>query len=237
MKNFVSIIIPTYNEEKHLENTLKAIKNQDCKNYEIIVSDSRSKDKTRKIAKKYGALVVVDGRNGIGAGRNFGAKFAKGDILLFVDADTILMFNTITEFLKKLSNKKVVGVTCPAIPLRFSIKNLTAYLTLNNIHKMSVKTKFPQFSGICVAYKKENFFEVNGFNEKLHVFEDIDLSTRICKTGKMIYNENTFVVTSARRLDAWGSLKFVKNYIKLYLKYLRKKKISIKDYSPIRRIS
>lgn len=233
MKNFVSIIIPTYNEEKHLENTLQAIRNQDYKKYEVIVSDSRSKDKTRKIAKRYGALVVVDGRNGIGAGRNFGAKYAKGDILFFVDADTILMPNTVREIVNGFK-KNVVGLTFPIIPSKPTMRNLWLYMTYNNLVKGSVKTKRPHIGGMCVAYRKKNFDEANGFDESLQAFEDVDLSLRISKLGKIIYSEKSFALTSPRRVEKWGHLNAFRKYFAFYLKYLIGKKISLKEYEPVR---
>lgn len=234
MRNFVSIIIPTYNEGKNLENTLKAIRNQDYRKYEIIVSDSKSKDKTRKIAKKYKAKVVVDKRKGIAAGRNFGAKFARGDILLFVDADTIMMMNTVKEFVKSFSKRKVLGVACPVIPSKPSVQNLAIYLAYNQIVKASTKTRNPHVGGICVAYRKESFLESGGFNESLAAFEDIDLSRRIGKKGKIFYNQETFVLTSPRRVEAWGRGKVFRKYLQFYLKYLRGKKITAHEYLPVR---
>lgn len=234
MKNFVSIIIPTYNEEKNLENALKAIRNQDYKKYEIIVSDSKSKDRTRAIAKKYGARVVIGERKGIGAGRNLGAKFAKGDILIFVDADTIMMMNTVGEFVKSFSKKHVIGVTCPVIPSKMKIRNFAIYLAYNQIVWGSTKTRNPHVGGICVAYKKKNFSDSGGFNESLAAFEDIDLSRRMGKKGKIFYNEETFVITSPRRVEAWGHFATFRKYLKFYLKYLVARKIALDEYEPIR---
>ena len=94
MKHFISIIIPTLNEEKYIENTLKALKNQDYNGkYEIIVADGMSKDRTVKIAQKYADKVIKVKKPGISAGRNAGAGIAKGGIFLFIDADTIVFPN------------------------------------------------------------------------------------------------------------------------------------------------
>ncbi|MCK5465922.1 glycosyltransferase family 2 protein, partial [Candidatus Parcubacteria bacterium] len=84
----LSIIIPTKNEEEYLPKLLESIKKQTFKDYEIIVADNKSTDKTRKIAIKYKCKIV---RGGLpGKARNGGAKVARGDILLFLDADTEL---------------------------------------------------------------------------------------------------------------------------------------------------
>ena len=82
----ISIVIPAYNEERYLPILLDCIKKQTYKNHEIIVADANSTDSTRQIAKKYGCKVVKGGMPGIG--RNNGAKAAKGEMLLFLDADS-----------------------------------------------------------------------------------------------------------------------------------------------------
>lgn len=234
MKPLVSIIIPTFNEEKNLENTLKAIGNQDYKKYELIVSDSRSKDNTRKIAKKYGAQIVVDGRKGIGAGRNLGGKFAKGDILLFVDADTVLMMNAVSEFVKTIAKRNVVGATCPILPIRPSTKNLVIYLTYNSFVKASIRTRKPQIGGMCIAVKTNKFREIGGFDESLHAFEDVDLTLRLGRLGRIAFNENTCALTSPRRIEAWGYFAAFRRYFKLSIKYLVGRKIKMNEYKPVR---
>ncbi len=87
-KKLISIIIPTKNEEKYLPQLLESIKKQTVQPYEIIVADAGSTDRTVEIAKKYGAKVVKGGLPGVG--RNNGARAAKGDIFVFLDADTVL---------------------------------------------------------------------------------------------------------------------------------------------------
>jgi glycosyltransferase involved in cell wall biosynthesis len=234
MKKIVSIIIPTYNEEKILESTLKAIRNQDYKKYEIIVSDSRSKDRTRAIAKKYRARVIVDERKGVSAGRNLGARFAKGEILLFVDADTVLMENSVSEIVKSFSKTKVVGVTCPIFPSKPNKKNLGMYLTYNRLVKGSIRTNRPHVGGMCMALRKKSFFDVGAFDESIAAFEDVDMSLRISKKGKFVFNENTFAVTSPRRVEAWGHSASFRKYLKFYLKYLMGMKTKIDEYKPVR---
>ena len=84
----LSIIIPTLNEEKYLPLLLKSIKEQNVKDYEIIISDAQSTDKTLDIAKKNNCKIVLGGLPG--KARNEGAKVAKGNLLLFLDADVLL---------------------------------------------------------------------------------------------------------------------------------------------------
>jgi len=74
----LSIIIPTLNEENYLPFLLESIKNQDFKDYEIIVADAGSHDKTREIAKNFGCKVVSGGLPA--KGRNEGTKFSRGNL-------------------------------------------------------------------------------------------------------------------------------------------------------------
>lgn len=97
----VSINIPTYNSEKTLTETLKAIKNQNYKNIEIIIIDSYSKDETVKIAKKFGSKIVYYNGTLLGA-RAAGVKSSKGKFILLIDSDQIINKNTIGNALDKM---------------------------------------------------------------------------------------------------------------------------------------
>ena len=84
----ISVVIPALNEEKFLPVLLESLKNQTFKDYEVIVADAGSKDKTLEIAHSYGARVVPGGMPG--PGRNRGAEVATGEFLFFFDSDVLL---------------------------------------------------------------------------------------------------------------------------------------------------
>jgi glycosyltransferase involved in cell wall biosynthesis len=91
----ISVIIPTYNESENLPNLLECLSKQTLRDFEIVIADNNSTDKTRNIAKKYGAK-ICDG--GLPArGRNQGAKHSQGEVLFFLDADVLCG----AEFLEK----------------------------------------------------------------------------------------------------------------------------------------
>jgi len=232
---FISVIIPTLNEEAYIEATLRAIKNQDYKGgYEVIVADGMSKDSTLKIARKYADKVIKIKKRGVSVGRNAGAKIARGDIFLFIDADTVASFNLLAEFAKSF-NKKVVGVTCPVLPLSSNATDFIVYWFYNQFVKTSVRTRKPHVAGICCAYRREAFEKIGGFNENLKTVEDFDFSERISKLGKITIANSTFVMTSPRRIERWGKTKAAARYIKIYLNYLLVgKTVGIDKYRPIR---
>jgi glycosyltransferase involved in cell wall biosynthesis len=92
MKDLVSFIITTLNEEDYIEACLKSLKGQDYKNKEIILVDSNSTDKTVERSEKYADKIIIKSCI-MPVGRNLGAQEAKGNVLVFIDADIILSKN------------------------------------------------------------------------------------------------------------------------------------------------
>jgi len=232
----ISVIIPTLNEEKYLEKTLLSIKAQTIKQlYEIIVSDGKSKDRTVEIAKKYADKIVICNKKGISVGRNLGSKYAEGEILVFVDADTILLPNTLEEVYKEVKKKNVALVSCPVVPSSYSPSFYFLYWFYNQFSKNSIKVGKPQIAGMFMATKKEIFDLVGGFDEKLKILEDFDFSERISKFGKVKIVESTFVITSPRRIEKWGKARGAVKYLAIYLAYLlTRRDVGWKIYKPIR---
>ena len=102
-----SFIIPALNEEDYVEPCVRSIQGQTCKDYEIIVVDNGSTDRTAEIARQLGCKVVNEQKRGISHARNKGAKIAIGDILCFVDADGVVSNNWLKEAKKTLSNQEI----------------------------------------------------------------------------------------------------------------------------------
>src|SRR3989344_4068217 len=101
----LSIIIPTLNEGKYLPKLLECIKNQTYSDYEIVVADAGSKDRTIGIARKYGCKVVKGGMPSVG--RHNGAKAAKGSLLLFLDADMKFDRNFLENSVEEMMSRKL----------------------------------------------------------------------------------------------------------------------------------
>jgi len=228
----ISVIVPTLNEEKYIEMSLKALKNQDYNGkYEIIVADGNSKDGTVKIAKNYADKIVSVKKRGIGAGRNAGAKAAKGDILTFVDADTILLPNTLKEIESAFKKKSLVVLSVVTLPMDYSLKSLLSWWFINTVSKNSCKYGKALMPGYCLSCRKETFDKIDGFNEELKSGEEIDMSLRMNKHGKAEMLDTTLAFTSTRRLKKWGPTYSAYKYFKGYIlgKYLNKG-----GYEPVR---
>jgi glycosyltransferase involved in cell wall biosynthesis len=226
----ISIIIPTLNEEKYIENTLKTIINQNKNNvYEIIVVDGGSEDDTINIAKKYTNNVYVI-EKGVSKGRNIGANMALGDVLLFLDADTVIDPNSIDIINKTYQQNNVVGLSCFLKSSKKGIINDFAYWFFNQLAKSSCYLGIPLLAGIFLSCKKEVFKSIGGFDEQLNAGEDIDFSMKLRKFGKcQIIDVNA--LTSPRRLEKWGPVYFILKYFYGYIGGKLSYKI---DYEPIR---
>ncbi len=214
----ISIVIPTYLEEKYIEDTLKALQNQTYKNFEVIVSDSNSPDKTRTIAKKYADKVVNVKKRGISLGRNTGAKAATGGIVLFLDADTILEPNFLEKTIAYFRRPNVVGVS----GYLYTKGDLLAKIIFSGTSEIawtSTMIGYPLFYGMCMAWRKDVFDKIGGLNEKLETAEDIDLTRRMSKFGKCVLARDARAYTSPRRLAGMGSLGAVKFHIINFIRF------------------
>ncbi len=209
--DMLTIVIPTKNEEHSIEILLKSIQKQTMQPKEIIVSDALSDDKTRDVAKKYGATVIDGGLPS--AGRNKGARLASTDLILFLDADVELRD---PKFLEKsvgeIYERNLGLATCDVFPLS------DAYLD-HFLHKAYNKyvrawgAMYPHAPGFCMFVKKELHDKLGGFDESIVFCEDHDYAQRFKKVGKFGFLKSTKIPVSIRRLDRDGRMKIAMKYM------------------------
>jgi len=209
----LSIIIPTLNEEKYLPKLLESIKKQSFdsaqdNDYEIIVADAGSKDKTVEIAKKYNCKIV---KGGLPAeGRNAGAKVAKGDLLLFLDADLILPPGFLKDFLIKFKKKKLDIATCPILPKGNKFDKL-AFKTYN--YWIEVTQKFLAHAAQVILVRKEIHTALKGFDPDIKLAEDHIYARKAKKIAKFGFLNTEPVIASSRRFEKDGRVKTCLKYI------------------------
>ncbi len=201
---FISVVIPAFNEEKFLAKTLRSVLRQEFKDFELIVVDNNSTDRTCKIAEDFGAKVVHELRQGVGCARQKGFTEATGKIIATTDADTIVPSNWLLRIAQEFNTNE----------------ELVAFGGLYNLYsgtmivRFMVQYVFPLFSrigrfisgcwslpGVNLAVRKEAFLKVGGFNTNISLGEDIDLSLRIKKIGKVVLDLSFRVQTSGRRFS------------------------------------
>ncbi|HIE34124.1 MAG TPA: glycosyltransferase, partial [Candidatus Altiarchaeales archaeon] len=193
----ISVIVPTLNEEKSIEVCLKSIKSQKTnKEYEIIVSDCESEDKTVEIARRYADNIVFSKKKSIAVARNTGAKSAKGKYLVFIDADTVMPENYLEKVFEKFEkDPDLVGFSSG---FRFSrndgkIKLIEKFT--NSYLLFRDKIGMVTMPGFSTSVRKEVFDSLNGFKDVL--LEDGEFSIRLRRTGKTRYFSDFYVITSS----------------------------------------
>ena len=205
----LSIIIPALNEEEYLPVLLDSVKRQGFQDCEIIVADAGSEDKTPEIARSYGCKVVKGGKPA--KGRNNGAKKAKGNLLLFLDADLLLPPGFLEENLKEFKRRKLKTATFCLKPLE---KGNSFYLLFNLFYNFPIilfQKAFPHAS-MGTLIEKKIFEKVGGFDETITLAEDHDLARRAKKFGKYGVLTSKKLYVSERRFETDGWCKTAGKY-------------------------
>jgi glycosyltransferase involved in cell wall biosynthesis len=200
----LSVIIPTLNEEKYLQLLLESIKKQNFNDYEIIIADAGSTDKTLDIAKKYNCKIIPGGLPA--KGRNEGAKIAKGDILFFLDADTILPYNFFRKSLIEFKKRDLEFASFCLVPLP---KNKISSFFMNIFYNQPIillENALPHAAtGILV--NEDLFGKLGGFDEDVKLAEDHYLARRAQEVFKarlgIIKSTELFVSDRRFRNDGW----------------------------------
>jgi len=172
----ISIIVNTKNEAKNIKNCLNSILKQNFnEKIEIIVIDNNSTDNTKKLAAEFTDQIYNFGPER-SAQKNFGAMKARGNYLLFLDADMTLSVNLISEAIQKFEkNKKLVALYVP--------EKILAKGFFNKIRNFERGFYENTVIDAVRIIKKDAFLKINGFDEKLIAAEDWDLDKRLKKIG------------------------------------------------------
>lgn len=239
----ISIIIPTLNEEKLLPVLLDQLNDQNLKskyNYEIIISDGGSKDKTIEIAKRYSdKIVVYNGRQRqkISEGKNAGFKYSKGDILIFICADCRLENpKKFFDYILKFKNSSYLAAT-----FWFDVfpeeKKWSDYIfhTVFNLFVLALNIVGNGMGrGECQVIKREIFEKINGFDEELAAGEDYDLYSKIKKLGKIDVNFSIRIFESPRRYRKFGYHKIIFMWLRNSLSVLNIIKNRVEEWIEVR---
>jgi glycosyltransferase involved in cell wall biosynthesis len=211
----VSVVIPAHNEENYLGATLDALKKQNYLLHEVIVVANGCTDRTAEVARGKCHRLITLSEKSLGVARNLGARMARGDLLLFLDADTLLEPNALTkvvnEFTREYSSGTLRGIPdCPRFKYKFiyGLKNLTH------------RTSFHRGSAGVILCWKDQFMQIGGFDERLEISENSELMRRLAKFGGYKYISETGATTSMRRYDHRGCSRMTWLWLKLWVRSL-----------------
>lgn len=231
-----SVIIPAYNSADTIEDTLKALKNQTEKGFEVIAVDDGSTDDTREVVSRYPVKLLNQGHRGPAAARNLGAKMAKGDVLVFTDSDCVPAKDWLEEMLKPLKDPNIVGAQGRYETKQRELIALFAQYEIEERYERMRKREYIDFIGsYSAAYRRKVFLEVGGFDETFPMAsgEDPDLSFRLAEKYRMVFNPKAVVFHHhPDTLPSYLKKKFYRAYwrVVLYKKHAGK---MVKDtYTP-----
>ena len=218
----ISVVVPTYNEEKGIEWFLRQFKNQTLprNEFQIIIVDGNSTDKTREIAKKYADKVILQKSQGVGSARNDGVKIAEADIIATTDADILVSHTWLEQIIDHFEkDKELVLVYGSNYPMtkRKDIKFFAMIKRWMNV--VGTGLHLVDFAeGTNTAFRKKPFLEVGGYSN-LPSLDDMEVTFRIKKKGKIKYDGSIFIYASTRRIEKHGisdiGLDGLKAYIQL----------------------
>jgi len=228
----VSVIIPTFREEKYIAAILSKLVNIKS-SIEIIVVDGNSEDNTVKIAKRFTNHVYQIPERGISKARNYGARKANGDILVFLDADVNPPPDFVETVQKKFNDETVVGATCYIMPARPRFTETIFFLFYNLLILLCSSLK-PHSRGEFFAVRKREFLKANGFDERMPCLEDHDLAYRLSKRGKFVFIRELTVYETLRRFRKLGLFKVVRTWFIDYLYFKLRGKPMSRIWQPIR---
>ena len=177
----VSVVIPAYNEERHIKKCIESLLTQNFNDIEIIVVDNGSRDHTAQLVEELAkehpgrvGLIRLDRNLGPGGGRNLGALHANGEILVFVDADMTFPPDYIGKMIEPIRRGEALMTT-----------HLTEYVANTGnpwvkVQGQTVRGRWGRVEKVFRAVKKEFFIRHGGFDPRLHYHDD---RTFFYKTG------------------------------------------------------
>lgn len=225
-----SIIIPAHNEEKFLPECLAAIqKSAEIADLqpEIIVVANRCHDQTIQIAKNHGCLVIENEHRNLSKIRNDGLRQARGEVILTIDADSLMSENLLSKVKLAMESGKFIGGGVNILTDRFSPGIIVSLIVLIPF------LLYYRVTCGCFFFRRDLAEEIGFFNEEMYSAEDIDFAVRLRKHGKKSGLKfknllSAHIVTSSRKFDQFGDWYAFKHPIKT-LKLLKGKKSKFAD--------
>jgi glycosyltransferase involved in cell wall biosynthesis len=197
----LSIVVPTLNEKKYLPRLLDCLRLQNFTDLEIIIADANSSDGTRMVAVQHGCRIVPGGRPA--QGRNAGARWARGDYLLFLDADVTVDPGFLQDLLDRMRRHRLEVASGFISPESNHLID-KAMVLVSNLYHFAMQRISPHASGFYIIVRKSLHDRIHGFNEELFLTEDHDYVVRASHYGKFRYLWYPRVTFSVRRFNKEG---------------------------------
>jgi len=224
----ISVIIPAYNEEKYITDTLKAITAVDYPDFEVIVVDNASTDYTANLARLFPVKVVSESRKGTMWACERGRKEASGEIIVRMDADCLPKKDWLSKGAELFKDPKVVVVSGPYDYFDASPFFRWTSLFIQKYIYVPANAAFQMMrlhAGITVGgntfVRASALAAIGGFNTSITFYgDDTDLPKRMSAVGKVVFNRNVVMPTSARRFKKEGIIRLQVKYVFYFMKVI-----------------
>jgi len=236
IKPYFSVIIPALNEEKYIGKILNSLSIQTFRDFEVIVVDANSSDKTvdkvNKFKNKFLLNILHTKKHNLSFSRNLGAKNALGKYIFFIDADNTIPENFLEIVTRHIKNTKVNLVIPKLRPQKERFWDPLIYSFSTFLIKLFLNTPRSFSTGGNVIIETLFFNKTKGYNEKIFVGEDHDMVRQIFeKKGRMTLLTDTYVLFSMRRFEKEGILTYLKfGFAFCYLIIFRKLERRLYNY-------
>lgn len=214
-----SVVIPALNEEKYISRLLTSLTKQTNQDFEVILVDGSSKDQTVSLARTFKKKlphlsVVISPQASLPLQRNIGAKSARGDWFVFIDADTVLLPYALDRAHEFINSTQTSFFASWARPDSEVIFDSLYTLLFNSTIEGGVLFKRPFAPGPFSLVKRQVFDSVGGYDETASFGEDYDFTLRVLKTGvQMGILRETLFVWSLRRVRKKGVFTLTTQYL------------------------
>lgn len=222
----ISIVIPARDEERCLPSTLAAIDRQTCRDFETIVVANACVDRTAEIAGPHARVLHLQ-EAGVSQARNLGARAARGELVLFLDADVVLPPDALAVAAERFGAGSALATfeACPSGDRRwyralFALRNL--------LHRSGL---YRSTWGVLLC-PRELFLAVGGFDPRCYPQENRDLARRLLRHGGYHFLRAP-VTVSIRRYERWGPVRFCTFWVVTYLRSFTGR-FRAGDYEPVR---
>jgi glycosyltransferase involved in cell wall biosynthesis len=252
----VSIVIPAYNEEKYILKAISSISCQSYDNYEVIIIDNASTDSTKsKVINLFSNQILTynatqniysckirnidfklatENKQGTNAARELGRKISSGDIVAFLDADCIVNYNWIRNGVCCLKKESIVAAT-GAINFydddNVLRRRLSLFIQKNFYKYISYIFQYFKVGGIIlggnVFIRKQYLLPLN--TDLTFYGDDTNMAIQLSQLGKICFDRNLTIKSSARRFKKQGFGKTNMKYVKVFFNSILKKQIETKE--------
>lgn len=233
MGTTVSVLLTIRNAEKHVGSCLTSLLDQTFSDFEIVMIDDVSSDKTKEIIEKFEDQRIRYFRNkrwlGLSASRNECLKHATGDYVFFTNGDCLVSKNWIEEGLKYLRTSNCIGVEGKT----YYVSNEYNPTRSDDVVENITGGQYPTCN---MAYVKSVLDDIGGFDEKYTYMEDRDLALRAKRIGKIRFNPNMIVCHQKRTLTSREFVrkaKTIRNRVLIYKKLHDKSFFTWRIYYPM----